>query len=88
MARRLRSSFSASAAGRARRRAFCSASAAPLLFGRLAFACRGLFPMLTLAFAQIAWSIAYQWVDVAGGDNGLIGVWPSAWAAAPSISIC
>ena len=42
------------------------------------------FAMLTLAFAQIAWSVAYQWSEVTGGDNGLIGVWPSAWAAAPS----
>ncbi len=41
------------------------------------------FAMLTLAFAQIAWSVAFQWTDVTGGDNGLIGVWPSAWAAAP-----
>src|SRR5208282_5008094 len=42
------------------------------------------FAMLTLAFAQIAWSVAYQWSEATGGDNGLIGVWPSAWAAAPS----
>ncbi|MCW5626868.1 MAG: branched-chain amino acid ABC transporter permease, partial [Burkholderiales bacterium] len=34
--------------------------------------------MLTLAFAQIAWSIAYQWDDVTGGSNGLVGVWPAA----------
>ena len=40
--------------------------------------------MLTLAFAQIAWSIAFQWTDVTGGDNGLVGVWPATWAAAPS----
>ena len=39
--------------------------------------------MLTLAFAQIAWSVAFQWSDVTGGDNGIIGVWPSAWAADP-----
>ena len=32
--------------------------------------------MLTLAFAQILWSIAFQWVPVTGGDNGLLGVWP------------
>jgi branched-chain amino acid transport system permease protein len=37
--------------------------------------------MLTLAFAQILWSIAFQWVPVTGGDNGLLGVWPSRWAA-------
>lgn len=36
--------------------------------------------MLTLAFAQIAWSVAFQWVELTGGDNGLLGVWPSDWA--------
>jgi branched-chain amino acid transport system permease protein len=39
------------------------------------------FAMLTLAFAQILWSVAFQWTEVTGGDNGLVGVWPSAWAA-------
>jgi len=34
------------------------------------------FAMLTLAFAQIVWSIVYQWEDVTGGSNGLFGVWP------------
>jgi branched-chain amino acid transport system permease protein len=42
------------------------------------------FAMLTLAFAQILWSIAFQWVSVTGGDNGLLGVWPSRWAASPA----
>jgi branched-chain amino acid transport system permease protein len=34
--------------------------------------------MLTLAFAQIVWSIAFQsaWT---GGDNGVLGVWPPSW---------
>jgi branched-chain amino acid transport system permease protein len=35
--------------------------------------------MLTLAFAQIVWSVAFQWDDVTGGSNGIIGVWPSHW---------
>jgi len=35
--------------------------------------------MLTLAFAQIVWSIAFQWDAVTGGSNGVVGVWPSAW---------
>ncbi len=39
--------------------------------------------MLTLAFSQIVWSIAFQWTDVTGGDNGLVGVWPAAWASSP-----
>jgi branched-chain amino acid transport system permease protein len=38
------------------------------------------FAMLTLAFAQIAWSIAFQWTDVTGGDNGILGIWPPKWA--------
>jgi branched-chain amino acid transport system permease protein len=37
--------------------------------------------MLTLAFAQIVWSVTFQWDSLTGGDNGLIGIWPSAWAA-------
>jgi len=41
------------------------------------------FAMLTLAFAQIAWSVAFQWTGVTGGDNGLLGVWPDGWAANP-----
>jgi branched-chain amino acid transport system permease protein len=42
------------------------------------------FAMLTLAFAQIVWSIAFQWVAVTGGDNGILGVWPDKWAAGPA----
>jgi len=34
------------------------------------------FAMLTLAFAQILWSIAVQWDAVTGGSNGITGVWP------------
>ena len=35
--------------------------------------------MLTLAFAQIVWSITFQWDDFTGGSNGITGVWPAAW---------
>src|SRR6202042_3316957 len=42
------------------------------------------FAMLTLAFAQIVWSIAFQWVEVTGGDNGILSVWPAKWAASAS----
>ena len=35
--------------------------------------------MLTLAFAQIAWSVAFQWDAVTGGSNGLVGIWPQEW---------
>jgi branched-chain amino acid transport system permease protein len=43
------------------------------------------FAMLTLAFAQIAWSVAFQWTGVTGGDNGLLGIWPPFWAASPAV---
>src|SRR5450432_3004901 len=36
---------------------------------------RGLyFSLLTLAFSQIAFEIAYKWTDVTGGENGVQGV--------------
>jgi branched-chain amino acid transport system permease protein len=41
--------------------------------------------MLTLAFAQIAYAVCFQWVEVTGGDNGVVGVWPSAWASSRQV---
>ncbi|MFA5632736.1 MAG: ABC transporter permease [Porticoccaceae bacterium] len=35
--------------------------------------------MLTLAAAQIIWSIVYQWDDLTGGSNGILGLWPPQW---------
>lgn len=47
------------------------------LIGRLALRASGIsLAMLTLAFAQILWAIAFQWDEVTGGSNGLIGIWP------------
>lgn len=37
--------------------------------------------MLTLAAAQIVWSVVWQWQEVTGGDDGILGVWPSRWAS-------
>ena len=37
--------------------------------------------MLTLAFAQISWSIVFQWDSVTDGSNGMVGIWPAAWLA-------
>ncbi len=55
------------------------------VFGFFAVQLTGVyFAMLTLAFAQIVWSIAFQWIEVTGGDNGILGVWPEKWAASPS----
>jgi ABC-type branched-subunit amino acid transport system ATPase component/ABC-type branched-subunit amino acid transport system permease subunit len=40
---------------------------------------RGLyFSLLTLAFSQIAFEIAFKWTDMTGGENGLQGV-PRPW---------
>ncbi|WP_299436246.1 ABC transporter permease [uncultured Rhodospira sp.] len=41
--------------------------------------------MLTLAFAQIVWSVVFQWTEVTGGDNGILGVWPGRWASDPAV---
>jgi branched-chain amino acid transport system permease protein len=55
------------------------------VFGFFAVQLSGVyFAMLTLAFAQIVWSVAFQWVGLTGGDNGILGVWPERWAASPS----
>src|SRR3990172_8002455 len=53
-----------------------------LAFGWFCVRLSGVYlAMLTLAFAQIVWSVAFQWDAFTGGSNGLIGVWPSAWLA-------
>ena len=52
------------------------------LFGWFCVRLSGIYlAMLTLAFAQIVWSIAFQWDAITGGSNGLIGIWPSGWLA-------
>jgi branched-chain amino acid transport system permease protein len=51
-----------------------------LVFGWFSVRLSGVYlAMLTLAFAQIAWAIVYQWDDFTGGSNGLTGVWPAPW---------
>jgi branched-chain amino acid transport system permease protein len=52
------------------------------LFGFFVVRLTGIYlAMLTLAFAQIAYAVCFQWVEFTGGDNGVVGVWPSAWAS-------
>jgi len=52
------------------------------LFGFFVVRLSGIYlAMLTLAFAQIVFAVAFQWVELTGGDNGVVGVWPSPWAA-------
>jgi branched-chain amino acid transport system permease protein len=43
--------------------------------GLLVLRAQGVYAaMLTLALAQILWSVATQWVGVTGGDNGVLGL--------------
>jgi branched-chain amino acid transport system permease protein len=50
-------------------------TAVSAVFGALALRASGLgFVMITLAFGQILWGLAYRWVEVTGGDNGLSGL--------------
>ena len=58
------------------------AAALALLIGWFCLRLTGVyFAMLTLAFAQLLWSVVFQWGEVTGGDDGILGLWPSAWAA-------
>lgn len=61
------------------------AAIAALIYGWFCVRLSGIYlAMLTLAFAQITWSVAYQWNDYTGGSNGLIGIWPSGWLEDPN----
>jgi branched-chain amino acid transport system permease protein len=57
-----------------------------LVFGWFCVRLSGVYlAMLTLAFAQIAWSVVFQWDAFTGGSNGLVGIWPEAWAASKTV---
>ncbi|QJQ01006.1 ABC transporter permease [Herbaspirillum rubrisubalbicans] len=61
-----------------------TAMAAAVLFGWFCVRLSGVYlAMLTLAFAQIVWAAIFQWDDVTGGSNGLVGLRPSELVAAP-----
>ena len=46
-----------------------------MIFGIIALRASGLgFLMITLAEGQVLWGIAYRWVEVTNGDNGIPGV--------------
>jgi branched-chain amino acid transport system permease protein len=60
------------------------AFAGALAFGWFCVRLSGVYlAMLTLAFAQIVWSIVFQWDDVTGGSNGILGLWPASWLSSP-----
>jgi branched-chain amino acid transport system permease protein len=62
------------------------AALAAAVFGGFVVRLSGVYlAMLTLAFAQIVWAVMFQAVSVTGGDNGVLGVWPDAWAAGPRV---
>jgi branched-chain amino acid transport system permease protein len=59
------------------------AAAAAIVFGWFCVRMSGIYlAMLTLAVGQIIWAVAFQWLTVTNGDNGILGVWPDSWAAA------
>ncbi|HEX2652939.1 MAG TPA: ABC transporter permease [Xanthobacteraceae bacterium] len=50
-----------------------------LVFGWFSVRLSGIYlAMITLAFAQIVWSVVFQWDELTGGSNGVLGIWPSA----------
>jgi branched-chain amino acid transport system permease protein len=61
-----------------------AAAAGALLFGifivRLSHT---YFAMLSLAFAQIVFTVLFKWKDLTGGDDGLLDVWPPALFKSP-----
>ena len=51
-----------------------------LVFGWFCVRLSGVYlAMLTLAFAQIVWSVIFQSDELTGGSNGVTGLWPAAW---------
>lgn len=61
------------------------AAAAAALFGAFCVRLTSIyFAMLTLAFAQIAYTVVFQWYGFTGGDNGILGVWPPRWLGTPA----
>lgn len=55
------------------------AAAGAAVFGAFAVRLSGIYlAMLTFAFAQIVWSIVFEWEDVTGGSNGVVGIWRDA----------
>jgi len=42
------------------------------------------FAMLSLAFAQIVFTVIFKWKSLTGGDDGLLDVWPPAALKSPA----
>ncbi len=58
-------------------------------FGALCLRRSGVYgAMLTLACAQFVYAIAFQWVSVTGGDNGIVGIRATApWDSTASLFV-
>jgi branched-chain amino acid transport system permease protein len=55
--------------------AICVAAATASIFGLFALRARGVyFLMITLALAMLIWGLAYRWVSMTSGDNGISGI--------------
>jgi branched-chain amino acid transport system permease protein len=55
--------------------ALLASTVAGALFGLFALRTRGVyFLMITLALAMLVWGLAYRWVDMTAGDNGISGI--------------
>ena len=56
------------------------AGLAAVMIGWLCLRLTGVyFAMLTLAMAQLLWSLVFQWDEFTGGDDGLVNIWPAQW---------
>ena len=42
------------------------------------------FAMLSLAFAQIVFTVIFKWKSLTGGDDGLLDVWPPTFLKSPA----
>ena len=63
-----------------------AAGLAAAAFGLLVVRLSGVYlAMLTLAFAQIVWAVAFQAVGLTGGDNGILGITAPAWLRSPAV---
>ena len=52
-----------------------SAIVTAAIFGLVALRSEGVgFIIITIALNEIVWGLAYQWVSVSGGDNGITGI--------------
>lgn len=53
---------------------------AAIIIGWLCIRLSGVyFAMLTLALAQLLWSLVFQWDEFTGGDDGMVDIWPADW---------